>query len=52
LLLGIDILVKYHGKNVMGIDLKIGRGFPGSKRRKISGRGGDIPIVQIFIGVK
>lgn len=50
--LGIDILIKRNGQNVMGIDLKIGAGFPGKKRREISRRAGNIPIVQIFIGVK
>jgi len=50
--LGIDILIKRNGVNVMGIDLKIGAGFPGKKRREISRRAGNIPIVQIYMGVK
>jgi RHS repeat-associated protein/uncharacterized repeat protein (TIGR01451 family) len=50
--LGIDILIKRNGVNVMGIDLKIGAGFPGKKRREISRRAGNIPIIQIYMGVK
>ncbi|WGO96912.1 putative Ig domain-containing protein [Saccharophagus degradans] len=49
--LGIDILIKRNGVNMMGIDLKIGRGFSGKKKREIATRG-KIPVVQVFIGVK
>jgi hypothetical protein len=50
--LGIDILIKRNGTNVLGIDLEIGAGFPAAKRRAISSRAGNIPIVQVFIGVR
>jgi len=49
--LGIDILIKKNGKSMLAIDLKIGRGFSGKKKRAISERAG-VPVVQIFIGVK
>ena len=49
--LGIDILIKRNGKNVLGIDLKTGRGFSKKKRGKITERFG-VPIVEIFIGVR
>jgi RHS repeat-associated protein len=50
--LGIDILIKYRGKNALLIDLKLGAGFPNGKRREIGTRAGNLPVVQIFIGLR
>jgi len=50
--LGIDIVVLYNKKEVLLIDLKIGKGFSGKQKNELRRRFNDIDIVQVFIKTK
>jgi RHS repeat-associated protein len=50
--LGVDIVVLYHGKEVLLIDLKIGKGFSGQQKNKLRDRFNGVDLVQVFIKTK
>ncbi|MFM6151770.1 MAG: hypothetical protein ACKPE3_02035, partial [Sphaerospermopsis kisseleviana] len=50
--LGIDIVVLYNKKEVLLIDLKIGKGFSGKQKNALTRRFNDVDLVQVFIKTK
>jgi RHS repeat-associated protein len=50
--LGIDIVVLYNKKEVLLIDLKIGKGFSGKHKNELRRRFNGIDLVQVFIKTK
>lgn len=49
---GIDVLIKYRGENVIGFDLKIGKGYSQSGIRKRRSYFGDVVQVNIDVAPK
>lgn len=49
---GIDVLIKYKGKNILGLDLKIGKGYSKSGIRKRRSYFGDFIQVHIKVDPK